>query len=123
MSRKEFSNPTMRAAYDRSGGVCEATGDIYGLPEGQRCATPLTLGVEYDHIDPDANSKDNSLENCCAACPKCHRWKTSNRDAPLIAKTNHQQDMARNIKQPSRGFRSPSPGYKYSWKSGRMERA
>jgi hypothetical protein len=49
--------------------------------------------VEYDHLILDANSKDNSLENCRAVCPKCHAWKTANRDTPTAAKTVRQQLM------------------------------
>lgn len=100
MARNEFKAETKRQAWDRSGERCEAEGSIYGLPPGVRCAADLNLGVRYDHVDPDANSKDNSLGNCCACCPKCHLWKTTKRDAPLIAKTNHQQDKARNIQKP-----------------------
>lgn len=97
MSRNEFTRETKRDAWDRSGERCEAEGPIYGLPSGVRCNVDLNLGVNYDHVDPDANSKDRNLENCCACCPKCHLWKTANRDAPLIAKTNHQADMRRGI--------------------------
>lgn len=100
MVRREFTTKTKRKAWERSGERCEATGDAYGLPEGVRCNADLNLGVEYDHEDPDANSKDNSLENCVCACPKCHHWKTNNRDKPLIAKTNHQHDMRRGIEKP-----------------------
>lgn len=114
MSRREFTAQTKRDAWERSDGKCEGEGTIYGLPQGVRCNRDLTLGVEYDHVDPDANSRDNSLENCCAACPACHRWKTSHRDRPLIAKTNHQEDMRRGIEKP---FKRPMPGSKASgWK-------
>jgi hypothetical protein len=100
MSRNEFTNKTKNAAWDRSGGACEADGEAYGMPSGVRCGADMTrVGVRYDHIDPDVNSKDNSLENCCACCPKCHAWKTANRDAPLIAKTRHQRNGARSIKR------------------------
>lgn len=99
MSRNEFSKPTKREALKRSGGLCEATGALYGLQRGQRCNAPLSFGVEFDHIDPDANSKDNSLENCCACCPRCHRWKTSNVDQPRIAKTVRQSDKWNGIKR------------------------
>lgn len=99
MARNEFAKKTQRAALLRSGGACEADGDIYGLGHGVRCGADMTrTGAEFDHINPDANSKDNSLENCAAVCPKCHLWKTVHRDRPLIAKTNHQQDKARGIK-------------------------
>lgn len=92
MSRAEFSKPTKRAALLRSSQCCEAVGSMYGLEEGQRCNGPLAYGVEFDHVIFDANSKDNSLENCAAVCVKCHRWKTANHDTPLAAKTLRQQD-------------------------------
>lgn len=93
MPRAEFTAATRKAALRRSGLICEAVGDWYGLPVNQRCATSLALGVEYDHLILDANSKDNSLENCRAVCPKCHAWKTANRDTPLAAKTVAQSLM------------------------------
>lgn len=99
MARAEFSAKVKRAAWNRAGGRCEAVGTMYGLADGVRCNLDLKIGVNYDHDDPDANSRDNSLENCVCLCPPCHRYKTSHRDRPLIAKTNHQQDKARGIKQ------------------------
>lgn len=102
MSRAEFSKQTKRDALKRSLGVCEAMGAMYGLPTDVRnhlCNNSLAYGVEFDHIILDANSKDNSLENCAAVCVKCHRWKTSNHDVPLAAKTVRQQDKARGIRK------------------------
>lgn len=98
MARREFSKKTQREAFQRSGFKCEAIGAMYGLPAGQRCNADLSYGVEYDHIVLDANSKDNSLENCAAVCIKCHKWKTANHDIPMAAKTVRQQDKARGIK-------------------------
>lgn len=98
MSRREFSTKTRKAALLRSGKRCEASGSFYGLPDGQRCMTSLSLGVQYDHYILDANSKDNSLENCRAVCPKCHAWKTANRDIPLSAKTVAQSFMGMKTK-------------------------
>lgn len=97
-NRKEFSTKTRKAALLRSGKRCEASGVFYGLPEGQRCTADLSLGVQYDHLILDANSKDNSLENCRAVCPKCHGWKTANRDTPTAAKTVRQQLMGMNTR-------------------------
>lgn len=91
--RREFSTKTRKQALQRSGKRCEASGPIYGLPTGMRCTADLSLGVEYDHFILDANSKDNSLENCRAVCPKCHRFKTSNHDQSLAAKTTRQEFM------------------------------
>jgi hypothetical protein len=98
VSRREFNTKTRKAALLRSGMVCEAVGVWYGLPSGQRCATSLSLGVEYDHIVLDANSKDNSLENCAAVCIKCHRFKTAKHDTPTAAKTVAQSFMGMKTK-------------------------
>lgn len=102
MSRAEFTKPTKREALKRSGGQCEATGKMYGLGRGQRCGASLSYGVEFDHIILDANSHDNSLENCCCACPACHKIKTTTHDTPLAAKTLRQQDKYNGVRKPSR---------------------
>jgi 5-methylcytosine-specific restriction protein A len=104
--RREFTKPTKRAALLRSGGKCEAVGTWYGLPAGQRCGADLAYGVQYDHIILDANSKDNSLENCAAVCIKCHKHKSAKVDTPTAAKTLRQQDAARGIKRPKQAIRS-----------------
>lgn len=97
MSRAEFSKTTKRQAYERSTGLCEASGAFYGLDSVTRCNASLKYGVEYDHIILEANSHDNSLENCAAVCKKCHGIKTRTRDIPTAAKTVRQQDKARGI--------------------------
>jgi hypothetical protein len=112
MARREFTKATKRAALARSEGRCEAVGAWYNLAPGCRCNAPLAAGVEFDHIDLDANSKDNSLENCAAICIPCHRFKTAKIDTPKAAKTLRQQDKDRGIKRPAgklkgRGFPSP----------------
>ncbi|MFA7256955.1 MAG: HNH endonuclease signature motif containing protein [Kiritimatiellales bacterium] len=92
--RREFTGKTRKAALARSGGVCEASSSWYGLPDGMRCTNVLSLvGVQYDHVILDANSKDNSLENCAAVCPKCHSFKTRRVDTPTAAKTVAQSLM------------------------------
>lgn len=96
--RKEFATKTRKAALQRSGGVCEAAGDWYGLPVGERCTRQLSYGVQYDHLILDANSHDNSLENCRAVCPKCHDHKTRTRDTPTAAKTVRQAFMGMKTK-------------------------
>lgn len=116
MSRKEFSSETRKQALKRSGLICEAVGAWYGLPEGQRCATSLSLGVEYDHLILDANSKDNSLENCRAVCPRCHRWKTSHIDVPTAAQTKRQQFMGLKTK-PKQKIPAPPKASKVSTKT------
>lgn len=110
MSRAEFTKATKREALKRSGGICEAVGAMYGLPANERCQNKLSYGVEFDHIILDANSKDNSLENCCSSCIPCHRYKTDKHDTPMAAKTVRQRDKASGIKGRS-SFPKPPPGY------------
>jgi 5-methylcytosine-specific restriction endonuclease McrA len=107
MSRAEFSKQTKRDAMHRSGKRCEAT------LNGERCNAPLDRGVEFDHVDADYFSKDNSLENCAAICVTCHKAKTRS-DVKLIAKSKRIQDRELGIKpKPSR----PMPGSRASgWK-------
>lgn len=113
MGRAEFSKPTKRAARARANGYCEAVGTWYGLAPGQRCMAPLSKGVEFDHIDLEANSRDASLENCACVCPACHLYKTRHRDIPLAAKTLRQQDKDSGIRRSARPF----PGSRASgWK-------
>lgn len=113
MARREFTKATKRAALLRSGGLCEAVGAWYGLSAGKRCNAPLAAGVEFDHIDLDANSKDNSLENCAAVCLKCHDIKTRTHDIPVAAKTLRQQDRHLGITAPKQRIpsrpKSPKP--------------
>ncbi|MFC6487311.1 HNH endonuclease signature motif containing protein [Nitratireductor sp. GCM10026969] len=106
MARREFTKPIKRQALKRSGGFCEAVGEWYGLKPGQRCNANLSYGVQFDHIDLDANSKDNSLGNCAAVCLRCHDHKTRTRDIPVASKTLRQQDKALGIKKQSRGWSS-----------------
>jgi len=110
MPRREFTKQTKRDALRRSEQHCEAVGFMYGLDVGKRCNAPLAYGVEFDHVILDANSKDNSLENCAAVCVKCHKHKTRTHDIPKAAKTLRQQDKARGIKGRSRFPKAP-PGY------------
>jgi 5-methylcytosine-specific restriction endonuclease McrA len=106
-NRREFTKTTRRDAMKRSGMRCEAVGAMYGLDAGKRCNAPLSSGVEYDHIVLDANSKDNSLENCAACCIPCHRWKSAHHDTPMAAKTVRMQDKANSIRSaPAKPIRS-----------------
>lgn len=98
MSRAEFPKRTKRLALARAKDRCEGQGEWYGLPVGQRCNADLNKGVEFDHIDLEANSRDASLENCACVCIPCHRYKTSHRDIPVAAKTVRQRDKDQGIK-------------------------
>lgn len=112
--RNEFTKPVKRSALKRSGGQCEARGTLYGLPEGKRCGASLAHGVIFDHEDPDANSKDNSLTNCVCICLPCNRHKTYKRDIPMLAKTQRQKDKNAGIRRRSP---RPMPGSRASkWK-------
>lgn len=117
MSRANFTKPTKRAALKRSGMECEAIGAWYGLAAGRRCNAPLSKGVQFDHIVLDANSKDNSLENCASVCVKCHDFKTRSHDTPTAAKTVRQQDAALGISAPKQAI--PSRGFPASAKRQR----
>jgi 5-methylcytosine-specific restriction enzyme A len=100
MSRKEFSKATKRAALERSDGGCEATGIFYGLSDGSKCFNRLSRGVEFDHILACSNGGDNSLANCLAICPICHRFKTKNHDTPRAAKIKRQSDKHTGVTRP-----------------------
>ena len=95
--RTEFNKQTKRDALTRSGGKCEAVGEWYCLPAGQRCNMPLDRGVEFDHIDT-ARSGNATLENCAAVCRKCHSHKTATIDTPKAAKELRQRDKHLGIK-------------------------
>lgn len=112
MARNEFSKKTKREALERSQMRCEAIGAWYGLEAGLRCSLPLSYGVEFDHIILDANSHDNSLENCAAVCIKCHRYKTAKHDVPAAAKTVRMSDKAKGIKKKSSMPGSRDSGWK-----------
>jgi hypothetical protein len=111
-ARKEFSKGTLRAGLMRAGATmdvkgsllldtakCEAEGPRYGLRPDQRCNAPLSFGWRGDHGNPDANSKDNSLENLVCCCVRCHDWKTRNIDVPMIAETVRQRDKNQGVRK------------------------
>lgn len=110
MPRSEFGKPVKREALKRSGGRCEAVGELYGLAFGTRCNAPLSHGVEFDHFPIAATEPDcTGLDNCVACCPSCHRWKTSHYDVPAQAKSKRVSDKHLGIRKASsmRG-----PGFK-----------
>jgi hypothetical protein len=90
--RAEFRAETKRQAHMRSGGICEAIGEDYGMPPGVRCTTSLALGVEYDHSRVEAALGGSAdLDNCLAVCPSCHRYRTTARQ-PALAKAKRLAD-------------------------------
>lgn len=105
--RAEFPTSVKREAYDRSNGICECH-RVWCLPTyGKGCGVALGEGnTFYEHIDPDAISKRNDMENCATLCKTCWRLKTSSYDQPVVADVKRMQDRARNIKARS-GRRLP----------------
>lgn len=98
-NRREFKQTTRKAALKRAAGRCEGYGEIFGLGTN-RCGGALAHGVYFEHVDPDYNSKDNSLENCAAVCPRCWRFKTDTYDKPLVAKTKRMAAKDCGLKRP-----------------------
>ncbi|MBJ6986898.1 HNH endonuclease [Devosia sp. MC521] len=106
--RYEFSKGTKREARHRSRDLCEAVGEVYGLPPGQRCNAPLSAGVEYDHYPAPATDKgSDTLENCVATCKTCHRFKTSSFDVPMQAKAKRVSDKHLGIRPHSKWASRP----------------
>lgn len=105
--RREFSPDTKRAAYERSGEICECH-RVPALRRPQGCGVRLRSGhFNYEHIQQNALGGDNDLENCAILVRTCWREKTDTVDLPLIAKNNRQRDRNRGIKP--KVFR-PLPG-------------
>jgi len=97
--RQDFPKPVKRAALKRSGGLCEATGFLYGLEPDKRCNGNLGNGVIFDHILADSNNGEPTLENCAAICTVCNRFKTDKFDTPRAAKIKRVSDKHRGIGQ------------------------
>lgn len=102
MTRHNFSSTTKRAARARSGGVCEcrrlADAGVPGF-SAQGCGRPLGAGnTFYEHIDPDAISARNDLDNCAVLSKTCWRLKTASYDLPIIARTARRRDRNDGIK-------------------------
>lgn len=97
--RHEFSKATKREALKRSGGHCEAVGEVYGLEPGQRCGAKLGAGLEFDHYPVPATDRDSdTLDNCVSCCKACHRFKTSRYDVPMQAKGRRIRDREAGIR-------------------------
>lgn len=107
MARAEFSRKTKREALERSGYRCEATGPSFGFKEGQRCNCSLSLGVQFDHVLPDALQGLNDLDNCEALCIACHKIKTR-ADVKRIRKSDRQRDRHTGVIRPKGTLKSPS---------------
>jgi 5-methylcytosine-specific restriction endonuclease McrA len=101
--RHNFSSAIKRAARKRSGDRCEAIGEVYGLPAGQRCNAVLTgKRVEIDHYPiPATDEGSDVLENAVTCCTDCHSHKTTSYDIPMQAKGKRVSDKHLGIRRPS----------------------
>ena len=100
-SRREFSPVVKRAAYQRSGGICECH---LLRRDRETCGAELGEGnTFYEHILPDQLNGEPTLENCAVLSKTCWKNKTAQYDLPTIAKSNRVRDLARNIKQSRKG--------------------
>ena len=99
--RAEFPASVKREALDRAGGICEChlIPHVFKTPCGCKLGTGNTF---FEHIDPDKNSKDNSLRNCAALTKTCWRYKTDHSDLPMLAKTQRNFDSHNGIRRPRR---------------------
>lgn len=95
MSRRpkevEFDLATQRAAWERSGGFCEAMrpGEDGKL---HRCSTPLKgRRKRFDHILPAALGGKPTLANCQIICLPCDDEKTP-KDVGRIRLADRQKD-------------------------------
>lgn len=103
--RLELSIRTKRSATERSEGLCEGIGAIYGLQPGTRYNAALNAGLKFDHypiLASDCGS--NGLDNWVAVCRTCHRFKTSKIDLPSIAKGKRISYRSMGIRKPGNGF-------------------
>lgn len=120
--RYEFSTSTKKAAYAASGGVCMASGPVYGLDHETRCTLILVAGNhEFDHYPLPAHVEgSDGVENCMVVCKLHHSYKTRKFDIPVEAKIKrvhrkHGIDPDRRKLRPkmrSAGFRKGGPKQK-----------
>ena len=110
---RHFSKATMREAYIRANGNCEA------------CTAPLRPGhTHYDHIIPWAISRDSTAKNAAVLYTTCHRNKTSILDIPIIAKMKRVADSYVGIRKiASRPFPAGrNSGFKRTMRGGIVAR-
>lgn len=83
MSRREFSQKTMKAAYERSGGICECgCGRPFGEHPKER--------PEYHHIIEAGLGGGNGVDNCLCVRADCHKAITATDSAPKMAKVRRE---------------------------------
>ena len=119
MTRYEFPKPVKRLAVARAKSRCEAVGEVYGLPAGERCNADLGRGFEIDHYPVPATERGSDvLENAVVCCRQCHGYKTRTFDIPVQAKAKRVSDKHLGIKSKSRlqsrGFPKAEPQHSAS---------
>ena len=93
--RHNFTAATKDRAYVRSTGICEC----HRLPNWNQpiCGRPLGPGnAFYEHIEEDAISGRNDLDNCAVLTKTCWRLRTQ-QNLATIAKSNRVRRRARGI--------------------------
>lgn len=83
--RQEFPKSVRLAAQARAGGRCEAVGEDYDLPAGERCNADLAFGYQFHHYprparDPHPDTR--TLGNCLVTCRYCNAAFNRNVDTP-----------------------------------------
>jgi 5-methylcytosine-specific restriction endonuclease McrA len=109
MARSEFSTRTKLKAWERATGAdgkqrCEC--DECGGTDNTQGLRICSRGPQYDHDIPCYLGGENTLENCRVLSHGCHKLKTSQQDAPLIAKTRHVTAGHARAKTPRNPFTS-----------------
>lgn len=88
--RHEFPAAVKREALARAGGQCEAIGERYGKPAGERCDRSIGKGkVQFDHYPRgahDPSPETVTLGNCTACCPECNQYAANHTDKAAEAK-------------------------------------
>lgn len=87
------------------------------------CGRPFsaTLQPEFHHEPALANGGENRESKIVALCEFCHLPHT----VADVAEKSKLADIRKRhlgIKAKGRGFRKPPPGYKFSWRTGRVEK-
>ena len=113
MVRQNFTQTTRKAAYERSGGFCEASGVRYGKEPGERCNKPIGKVFHADHYprgahDPHPDTR--SLANCVACCPECNLYAAQHFDTPFEARLKKVlRKRGLGPKPPKRKAKIPTP--------------
>lgn len=116
--RRNFPNKVKRAAYARSGGVCEC----WRIPGWKGCGRPIGDGnVFYEHIVCDGIGGEPTLDNCACLTKTCWKRKTAEYDIPTVAKAKRVTDRGIGIRRSDHAWRRVMPGSRNSPVIKRMD--